>query len=161
MRCVAQVEEGLICYRADGLDMDKAELQREAHKSHRLGKNMIMAGDPRPHKLCDAHAIISGRHDKAAPMRAVLAWFKVRIDDAINGCWLPRNTAALPHMRGTDLENAVPHSRVHRNSYYRWIGDLLRIDRISSLEELMRVMDRIRHRLQSGAVPPNMIPARK
>lgn len=117
VRTVAQVEEELDQYRAKGMDMTRAELAQEAHNSARLRKHMTISGDPCPHELCDAHAIVSGAHRLAAPMRAVFAWFKRRIDDPINGCWLPRNTVAQSQMPG-HLRRAVPHSRIHRKAYY-------------------------------------------
>lgn len=91
LNCVvvaAQLQEGINKYRADAKGMTMDQLKREAHDSAVLGEHMAALGDPRPHSECDAHAIISGAHDKAGPQRAVLARFMRRIDDPINGCWL-------------------------------------------------------------------------
>ncbi|WP_074904118.1 AHH domain-containing protein [Microbulbifer thermotolerans] len=139
--------------------MTQKELVQEAHNSARLGKHMGLNGDPRPHNLCDAHAIVSGAHRRAAPMRAVLAWFKRRIDDPINGCWLPRNKEAVSQMPD-HLRRAVPHSRIHRKAYYAWISPLINLARISSDEELVRTLASIRHKLQTGTLPQHIIPKR-
>lgn len=97
--------------------MSPEELENEVHNSQRLGEFMAITGEPRPNRLCDPHAIISGGHTLAGELRGILAWFERRIDDPVNGCWLPRNTAAVKSMP-RQLQNAVPHSRIHRIKYY-------------------------------------------
>ena len=42
--------------------MSPEELENEVHNSKRLGDFMTVTGDPRPHSLCDAYAIISDIH---------------------------------------------------------------------------------------------------
>jgi len=98
VKCVAQVQMGIEKYRADAQGMTKEQLKAETHQSQRLGEHMSQTGDRKPHKLCEAHAIVSGAHPWAAPARAVLARHKIRKDDPVNGCWLPCNTNAKQHM---------------------------------------------------------------
>ncbi len=69
-----------------------------------------------------AHAIVSGGHPRAVTLRGILAKYKIRIDDPDNGCWLPNNTEAKKKMRSP----AVPHSRIHRKNYYRWMDTYIR-----------------------------------
>ena len=149
---VAQVESILDIYRAEGINMSDRELLEEKHVSLRLGKHMTVDGDPRPHELCDAHAIISGAHRDAARLRAVLAWFQRRIDDSINGCWLPKNTKALSFMPDW-LRKAVPHSQIHRRKYYSWLQRLINLDTIDTDQKLVETLRFVEHRLQSGTLP--------
>jgi len=141
--------------------MTPEELEAEKHDSLRLSKHMAAGGDPRPHELCDAHAIISGAHRDAAELRAVLAWFQRRIDDPINGCWLPRNTAAISSMPDW-LRKAVPHSRIHRKKYYGWLNDeVISMSLVRTEAQLVEALRFVEHRLQSGTYPPRIMePAR-
>jgi len=118
---IAQVEAGIEEFRSKARSMGMAKVLAEPHKSDRLAEQMTLSGDPRPHKLCDAHAIISGKHQGAWSMRIVLAWYLIRIDDYVNGCWLPKNTEAKKRMPAW-LIGAVPHSRIHRIGYYDWLS---------------------------------------
>ncbi len=108
--------------------------------------------DPRPHKLCDCHAMVSGVHTEAAKARAVLAWYERRIDDCINGCWLPRNTDAKKHMP-TWLIGAVPHSRIHRFNYYFWLNSIINADVIESEKQLIEKLAMIEFKLQTSTFP--------
>lgn len=118
---IAQVEAGIEAFRAKATTMSNRELLTEPHKSTRLAEQLTLSGDPRPHSLADAHAIVSGGHDGAWKARVVLAWYRIRIDDYVNGCWLPRNTDARNRMPNW-LKRAVPHSRIHRFGYYMWLN---------------------------------------
>ena len=109
-----------------------------------------MTNDP----LCQTHAMVSGGHAEAAVLRLIMAWHKVRIDDPINGCWLPRNTAALSGMP-TRLRNAVPHSRIHRYNYYQWlINQELTDERTATKEDLYRALTQIAFKLQTSQFDP-------
>lgn len=162
VRTVAQVQRGLDIYRAQAEGMTVEEMEEEKHNSKRLGRYMTQDGDPRPHKLCDAHAIVSGAHKQSAELRGILALFGLRVDDPFNGCWLPANTDAVPHMPDR-LRNAVPHSRIHRKKYYGWLRDeVLNILLIKSKEQLVEALRFVEFRLQSGKYPQKIMePARK
>lgn len=150
-----RVEEGIqkyLKYRADAHNMSKADLKKEQHSSELLTQHMTAFGEPRPHKLCDAHAIVSGGHPRAAALRAILAHFKLRIDDPDNGCWLPKNTEAKKQMP-TRLRNAVPHSRIHRANYYTWMERILDLSRIKNQGKLRFELNMIERVLQDGSHP--------
>lgn len=149
---VSQVEAGLDKYRLDVEGMKQKELRDEEHQSKRLADHLEQAGDPRPHDRCHAHAIVSGAHRTAAPLRAILARQKVRIDDTYNGCWLPANTAALAVMPSR-LSNAVPHSRIHRYNYYFWLGTHINLTRTPTTDDLKYTLKTIGLQLQAGAQP--------
>ena len=156
---IAQVQAGLNAYRAQAMDMSPEELEDEVHNSTRLAQFMSGTGDPRPHPLCDAHAIVSGGHTGAARVRAVLAWFQRRIDDPINGCWLPRNTEAKAHMPRF-LSDAVPHSRIHRKGYYLWLQSFISMTTIKSDKDLQDALRMAKLKLQNSTFPSYvMLPA--
>lgn len=154
VKCVAQVEEGIDLFRASAAEMSQADLKAEEHNSEWLSQYMTSTGDPRPApaEICHCHAIVSGAHKRAAQQRAIMAWCMMRIDDPRNGCWLPSNTAAKIRMPDW-LRNAVPHSRIHRKSYYFWLDQVISINTIKNTEDLVNALRMIRTRLQSGALP--------
>ena len=118
---------------------------------------MSLAGDGRPSDKCDCHAIVSGGHQKAIAARAVMAWLKVRIDDAHNGAWLPRDWDDRRHMP-RHLQNAVPHKRIHHDQYFNWLGNRINFVTIKSADQLIASMHFIRRSLQQGSVPPAVMP---
>ena len=152
VKIVSQVEQMLDKYRAEAGTLTVDDLEQEKHESAVLAAFMTATGDPRPHELCHAHAIVSGAHKDAAELRAMLAWLKVRIDDPFNGCWLPRNTAAKAHMP-PHLRDAVPHSRIHRYNYYFWLNRLINPVATTSRDNLVKALGMIELRLQNGSQP--------
>jgi len=152
VRVVGQIEKQLDVFRAEAKNMTVGELEDERHRSKELAAFMTMTGDPKPHKECHAHAIISGGHKEAAELRAILAFQKIRIDDPDNGCWLPRNTAAKAVMPKR-LKEAVPHSRIHRFNYYFWLNRIISLTLTSSPKKLRNTLNTVELRLQSGRQP--------
>ncbi|MCA6129181.1 AHH domain-containing protein [Thalassolituus oleivorans] len=159
LKAISQVQKGLIEYEALGRNMSFEQLLREAHDSSRLARHMGVMGDPRPHNLCDCHAIIAGKDPRSVPMRAVMAWLKMRIDFPLNGVWLPHNTAAKPQMP-KHLAAAVPHSRIHRNGYYRWLATIIDQSSIQNEKSLADALKLIRFKLETSSFPSYvMLPA--
>ncbi len=158
VRVQAQVQSQIDIYRFGALRKTQLELESETHDSALMAEKMANSSDPRPAaaEYCHCHAIVSGGHNQAAEVRAILAWTKMRIDDPRNGCWLPRNTASRVHMPSW-LKNAVPHSRIHRYSYYNWLNDEISPVQIKNLGDLIQALRKIRMRLQSGSLPPNIL----
>lgn len=146
---VAQIETKLDEYRYNAEEMTRREIRAEAHQSARLAVHLAILGDEKPHSACHAHAIISGAHKRAAPMRALLAYHKVRIDDVFNGCWLPENTKAKRVMPKR-LKNAVPHSRIHRYNYYFWLRRLINTRKTKTPDDIKYTLKTIGHQLQTG-----------
>ena len=144
-------------YRVEARGMSINQLEAEPHKPDRLARNMRRAGDPRPSDRCDCHAIVSGAHSEAILVRGVLAWLGMRIDDPHNGCWLPKDwndRRCMPDF----LRNAVPHRRIHHGKYYEWLNRVINADMITTAEELIHALRMVRVMLQSGNVPPNVMP---
>lgn len=144
-------------YRIDADQMTTRELANEKHKSTRLAKHMCKSGDPKPSSHCDCHAIVSGGMKQAIQIRAILAWLKVRIDDPVNGCWLPRDWEDRAHMPNY-LRKAVPHRRIHHKSYYAWLAGRINVTAIQNTDQLEEALRMARRMLQSGTVPPNVMP---
>lgn len=152
----ADIECGIEQYRVGALAMTELQRLDEKHSSTKLAEFMEAQHDPRPHSECHCHAIISGGHSEAAVLRAVMAWLSMRIDDPRNGCWLPRNTAARSKMPRW-LRNAIPHSRIHRKTYYRWLEDNISFTLTPTLTDLIQKLRMIRTRLQQGNVRPDIL----
>jgi hypothetical protein len=139
---LASIQAGLEKYRNNASTMQFKTLREETHNSPRLGAHLRAVGKAKPDERCDAHAIVSGAHKHAALARAMLAKYKIRIDDPDNGCWLPRRSKDTPHWAFT---NAIPHSRIHRYNYYRWAWEVVRT---ATSEPVMRfTLQRIASRL--------------
>jgi hypothetical protein len=152
LKAISQVQKGLIEYEALSRNMSFEQLLNEAHDSSRLARHMSIMGDYRPHDLCECHAIIAGKDPRSIPMRAVMAWTKMRIDFPLNGAWLPKNTAAKPQMPKR-LAAAVPHSRIHRNGYYRWLATIIDQSTIKDEKSLANALKLIRFKLETSSFP--------
>ncbi len=160
VKVVAQVQEQLIEYEARSKGMTAQQLIAEKHDPGLMAKFMSAIGDPRPHELCHCHAIISGSHPNAAPLRAVMGLVKVKIDLPANGSWLPKNTAAVTQMP-KHLKRAVPHSRIHRTGYYLWLASFINIDLITDERTLKQALKKARFHLETSSFPSYvMLPAR-
>lgn len=144
-------------YRSKVHEMSDAQLQGEKHSSRRLANHMRQAGDPRPSPRAACHHMISGGHKDAFLMRLVMVSMAMRIDDPHNGCWLPvdwEDRAFMPN----HLRKAVPHKRIHTENYYRWLAGHINMATIRTPEQLIHKLRFARRCLQSGAVPPNVMP---
>lgn len=99
---------------------EKTERQRrwESHSSSRLGRNMRLAGKPQPDPCCQAHAIIAGTDPAAASMRGMLAVVGIRVDDPVNGAWLPGYEDNLTLWA---MPNAVAHAWLNHDGYHNWL----------------------------------------
>jgi hypothetical protein len=163
--CLASVDATLLKYYEEASDWKTIDFRNENHCSTKLGKNMERAGKknpypPRPGKpheapnRIEAHHIIPGddkRFEKAVVLRARLARAKVRSDDPDNGVWLPKT----PRDKHPDFPKAVPHRRIHREGYYRFLSGIF-------LRERSPVMFRVKlnlvgQQLQAGDTPDWMM----
>lgn len=151
----ASVQAGIDQYRAAAANMSLDQLEDEKHDSDRLARHLMAeTGCTSRPQRCHAHAIVSGGHKEAAKLRAVLAWLKLRIDDPDNGCWLPENTAATPHPL---FKNAIPHSRIHRYNYYRWLQTIITLQNMKKQERLRAALRLIARQLQDRTFPPDVM----
>ena len=70
----------------------------------------------------DAHHIVARTHHLATVARTYLFRWKIGIDDADNGVFLPKKLGA--NVAG--LEKAVPHGPLHSGPYHFEVADRLR-----------------------------------
>ena len=131
-------------------DMSLTRLERQErwsiHCSTRLGKNLKLAGKPKPDNNCQAHAIIAGNDPSAASMRYMLILAGMKVDDPVNGAWLPSYEDDAPHW---SMTKAVCHSWLNHNGYHQW----LEFDVFGGLAEMPEEMNgpAIRSKLKSTA----------
>ncbi|MGI9279429.1 MAG: AHH domain-containing protein [Endozoicomonas sp.] len=137
----------------DNSDYDLFESDR--HKSKRLGENMRAVGRPKPTDRHDAHAVVSGKHAKAALSRIVLATYRVGLDHPNNGAWLPRYKADAYASKNWATPGAVPHLPTHRTTYYEWIE--LELGSLISQEVILNKLRDIGISLESGEEVPNQL----
>lgn len=156
----ANIQCRIEMYRLGAVDMTRQQLRDECHSSARMATSMVGSTDPRPSQHCDCHAMVSGKHALAAPMRAVMAWCMMRIDDPRNGCWLPRDWG-VRSLAPQWLRNAVPHQGLHNPKYYEWLNAKINIDIIEDMDDLIGALRMVRTQLQSGALPPAAWPKKK
>ncbi|ROS00204.1 HNH/ENDO VII superfamily nuclease [Sinobacterium caligoides] len=139
---LAQVEQRLEEYEGWVRQATASELREEGHNSKRLGRNLRAAGRAKPDDRCDAHAIVSGKHKYSRLLRITLSMRQIGVDEADNGCWLPRSWSK--DRNHWALSHAVPHSRIHRKSYYRWLEIELPMRLTSNqLREKLRTIGRL------------------
>ncbi|WP_158658097.1 AHH domain-containing protein [Agarilytica rhodophyticola] len=157
LKTIGGLYDRLDRYRAEAINMSRKDLIGEHHRSSRLARNMTAAGDPRPSSRCDCHALISGAHEGSVILRAIMAWLLMRIDDPFNGCWLPKDWDDRKYMPNY-LRHAVPHCRIHHTEYYNWLNRRINYLTIKTPEQLINALRIVRVLLQSGNVPPNVMP---
>lgn len=120
--------KSLVCYKngvtKQSLSVKRLQadaLTKGGHSQALSGNIQLARGELQPDKT-DAHHIVARRHRLAAVARAYLFRWKIGIDDADNGVFLPRKLGA--NVPG--LENAVPHCPLHSGPYHFEVTDRLR-----------------------------------
>jgi len=103
---------------------------------------------------CNLSICFYGLLSMDASLVVVLAWLKLRIDDPDNGCWLPENTAATPYPL---FKNAVPHSRIHRYNYYKWLQSIITLQNMKTQDRLRTALRLIGRQLQERTFPPDVM----
>ncbi|WP_372339734.1 AHH domain-containing protein [Nocardiopsis sp. CC223A] len=106
--------------------------------------NLQAAGATRPADTA-AHHIVASTFPKAASARQQLSNFKIDVNDASNGIFLPRSSASSNPM------GASVHSRIHTNNYYACVNDL--IGGARNANEARDVLSHVRRQLQGGYWP--------
>jgi len=155
IRSLAEITRRLQEYQGWVEKASYEELLRQPHDSARLGANMRAAGRPKPTDRHDPHAIVAGNHAAAALSRITLAQHCVGIDEHENGAWLPRRGNDAKASKNWATPGAVPHSRIHRKTYFEWIEDQLLST--ANGEDVRRRLLLIGRRLEHGALPPEIL----
>jgi hypothetical protein len=128
----------------DGPDASEGVFNQSKKSSRRLGRNLEEAGWQRPPSTA-AHHIVAGDAHGARPAHDVLTQFRIDINAAENGVFLPRDKDA-PNPSG-----AAVHASLHTGPYYRAVNSAL--GQATNREEAIAILDRIRKRLLSGGYP--------
>ena len=153
VKTVADLQAKLANYRKKVAEMELDDREDEPHDSGLLGDHMRAAGMARPSPFWDAHAMIAGNHAESWALRVVLAECEIGIDDAENGCWLPRNSN---HIGQQPFPKAVPHSRIHRYNYYLWLN--IRFAGIGGRQqEMISRLQHTRTDLLHASFPPEVM----
>lgn len=114
-----------------------------APSSRALGRALEAAGHVRPPGGA-AHHIVAGRASLAGEARAVLRRFRIGINDAANGVFLPASS------RSQNGAAAAVHSRIHTEFYYLTVNALLR--QAKTREQALRILESIRQALLRGGL---------
>ncbi|HKT03689.1 MAG TPA: polymorphic toxin-type HINT domain-containing protein [Rugosimonospora sp.] len=114
----------------------------EVGSADKLRKALEAAGYPEPSTPHSPHHIVAGNSPRAAPARAQLDKFKIGVNDAANGVWLPRSGKS-PNPNGLSV-----HSRVHTNEYYDYVNKMM--EAANSWLEAVSIIDSIRGELLRG-----------
>ena len=147
-KTIKEARDALNQYRSEVPNISRRALITEKHNSKKLGKHMEAIGSLKPAKEFEAHAIISGGSEYARSARILLARYGIRIDDPVNGVWLPNFKKNVPHVK---MPHAAAHRTIHTPQYY--VNLLAVLDLSDSKEDVTRVLSKVRERLIQGRFP--------
>lgn len=156
-----QVQTQLDEYRAalkpvEGASRQEKNIGREAmtlekhHPTDTLAKFMRADGRPKPAPNFCAHHIVQGkgRTENARRARIQLHYHGIRINDPVNGVWMPRHKKDKGHWA---MPLAMAHSEIHTHNYEDWVFDKLRL---AFNEKIMHgTLIQIRSLLRDGNQP--------
>ncbi|WP_413110773.1 AHH domain-containing protein [Thaumasiovibrio sp. DFM-14] len=120
--------------------------------SYRLAKNIMKkTGQCRPENVA-AHHIVSWKDIRAAKSRLRLSAFRIDIDSAENGVFLPRWNKHVPHPK---MLEAYSHSGIHTSFYYLNVEHLLEntIAQDADREDIVEVLGDIGDDIKMGLFP--------
>lgn len=137
--------KSLVCYK-NGITRQPTSVKRlqadalakGSHSQALSGNIQLARGEMQP-DATDAHHIVARRHHLAALARGFLFRWKIGIDDADNGVFLPKK----PGANVPGLANAVPHGPLHSGPYHNEVTNRLRERRgeqASAAREELRAM---------------------
>ena len=107
--------------------------------SKELRKNLVSAGTKEPSYPNAAHHIVAGRAPGAQSARDILEKFKVDINNAVNGVFLPTTK---------DTTESTYHPSLHTNKYYDKVNNLL--NKATSKDDVLDILDDISAALSNG-----------
>ncbi len=112
--------------------------------SRELARNLVLAEKPRPTDHA-AHHIVpwdDGRFLEAVKARKLLKALDIKIDEAVNGVWLPYKA---------NISGATYHPSVHTGVYYREVVRLLKTAK--TRDEGVKILESIGRELSKGTFP--------
>ncbi|MBE5833865.1 MAG: hypothetical protein E7309_04435 [Butyrivibrio sp.] len=107
--------------------------------SKKLRDNMINAGIEVPNYPNAAHHIVAGTAKGAKDAREILKKYKIDINDANNGVFLPTNR---------EVDEGTYHPSMHTGDYYDKVTKEL--NKATSREECIEILNNIAEELQNG-----------
>ncbi len=119
-----------------------AKVVKRAWSSERLGRALVKAGKVRLDGH-EAHHIVAGGHELAAPARKVLAQFGIKLDNAVNGVFLPA-TKASPNPLASQVHRPLSNMK----AYYDKVNDAL--DGLTTKKEVIAKLESIAQQLTNG-----------
>ena len=114
---------------------------QETPSSYKLGKNLENANIERPPNST-AHHIVAGKDPRAAYAREILTKFRVGINEADNGVYLPGP--------GGDKTAPYYHPGLHTDAYFRWVNNQMKF---ATEVTIRSILNQIRKNILSGTSP--------
>jgi hypothetical protein len=109
-----------------------------------LARALEASGVSRPDGYA-AHHIVAGGDKRAEAARSLLKGFKIGINDASNGVFLPADKATLV------INGETIHGSLHTNAYFEAVEEALQ--KATTREQAVDILRRIGQALQSGNFP--------
>ena len=119
-----------------------ANVVRKAWSSERLGRALVKAGKVRLEGH-EAHHIVAGGHEWAEPAREVLAKFGIKLDNAVNGVFLPA-TKASPNPVGSQVHRPLSNMK----AYYENVNNALKD--LKTKKDVIAALEKIAQQLTNG-----------
>lgn len=154
---LASVEAGLAKYRAElGILTSSERLEKMRSEKHHptkvLAKHMTAEGEPKPSMQHAAHHIIPGKgrwlQDRITDIRLNLHLSGVRINDPVNGVWLPDAKKDKGHWATPE---APVHKSIHGTNYQTWLT--ARLSRIPAGPIFKAKLNTIKVNISNGTYP--------
>jgi hypothetical protein len=138
------VEQQKILKKAADARQDLFEVAQGRPSSKALGVALEASGVQRPVGYA-AHHIAAGSDPRAALARVFLQKFKIGINSAANGVFLPANRAT------TIVGGETVHSTLHTDAYFDAVNEALR--KATTREQAIDILQLFGRALQSGDYP--------
>jgi hypothetical protein len=139
---LAKAQDVLARYHAATKDLFAAAQGLPSSKV--LAKALELSGVERPEGY-EAHHIVAGRLDRADVARKMLKKFKIDINDASNGVFLPANKTTV------NINGEAVHRPLHSTSYMDAVNEALA--KATTRREAIGVLQSISRALRSGGYP--------
>jgi hypothetical protein len=123
---------------------DLREVAQGRASSRALARALEASGVSRPEDYA-AHHIVAGRDKRAEAARNILKGFKIGINDASNGVFLPGDKATLV------INGETIHASLHTIKYFEDVEEALK--QATTRTEAIAVLRHIGQALQAGSFP--------
>ena len=118
---------------------NSSKVSSNTPSSKKLRKNLIADGIQEPSYPNAAHHIVAGRATGAKDTRKILERYRININSAVNGVFLPTTK---------EVVGSTYHPSTHTKAYYNKVNSLL--NRASSKKEVEKILQYISKTLSDG-----------